>query len=382
MRLKSLKFTEGEGAPQEWRLDKLSFGARMLVVGKNSAGKSRTLSVVAGLAKFIASSQPIAMPLSGNYSAVFDWNGAEYVYNLLFRNGQVEDEQIIISGESHLSRGVGGIGKIKAEKIGGQIDFQVPPNLLAASARRDSIQHSFIEPLFDWASSLRYYQFGRIQKGNLVIFIPTALPVDERDQNAVVGIFRDGRKLFGEKYVEAIKSDLAAIDYHVNEIEVAPPITLRFAPGGPEPMGITVKERDLEGITDQIGMSEGMFRVLAILIHVNFARFKGSASSVLIDDVGEGLDFDRSCRLIELLRARAGEYDFQLIMSTNDKFVMNEVPLEEWTVLHRSRNVVHVRNHENSRAAFDDFRFTGLSNFSFFEMNAIEMCQEIPSGTD
>ena len=60
-------------------------------------------------------------------------------------------------------------------------------------------------------------------------------------------------------------------------------------------------------------------------------------------------------------------------MSTNDKFVMNHVPLDEWTVLHRSGSVVHVRNHENSQAAFDDFKFTGLSNFSFFEMNASEM---------
>ena len=113
---------------------------------------------------------------------------------------------------------------------------------------------------------------------------------------------------------------------------------------------------------------------MALLIHVNFAQFKGATSSVLIDDIGEGLDFDRSCRLIELLREKSKTYNFQLVMATNDKFVMNHVPLDEWTVLQRTSNVVHVRNYENSRVAFDDIRFTGLSNFSFFEMNAVEMC--------
>ncbi|KVF71008.1 hypothetical protein WS75_22795 [Burkholderia sp. FL-7-2-10-S1-D7] len=119
-----------------------------------------------------------------------------------------------------------------------------------------------------------------------------------------------------------------------------------------------------------------MFRVLALLIHVNFAKFKGAVSTVLVDDIGEGLDFDRSCRLIELLRSKSQQHEFQLIMSTNDKFVMNHVPLDEWTVLHREGSTVHVRNKENSKAAFDEFKFTGLSNFSFFEMNAVEMARE------
>lgn len=380
MRLKSLKFSEGDGTPQEWQLDKLSFGPRMLVVGRNTAGKTRTLSITSALAKYVTGAQPLA--LTGNYSAVFDWEGREYVYNLQYQDSQVQHEQIIIDGKQYLSRGPGGVGKIVAEKLGAEIDFQVPPNTVAAAARRDTIQHSFVEPLFEWGTSLRYYQFGGMQKGTLAIFIPTGMPVDDRDQNAVVAIFREALKLFGEKFVDSLKSDLAEIDYHVDKIVLAPPVSVRFMPGGPEPVAIHVKESDLQGVTDQIVMSEGMFRVLAILVHVNFAQFKGSASSVFIDDIGEGLDFDRSCRLIDLLRSKAEIHNFQLVMSTNDKFVMNQVPLEEWTVLHRHRNVVHVRNYENSRTAFDDFKFTGLSNFSFFEMNAIDMSQESPSDTD
>jgi hypothetical protein len=373
MRLKSISFVEWQGSAQEWRLEKLSFGSRMLIVGKNSAGKSRSVRVTAGLARNLIGSQPPG--LSGDYVAIFEDVGKEYIYELRYQDTEVVLERISIDGRNLLTRGPGGAGTIFAEKVSGglAIEFQVPPNILAAVARRDAIQHSFIEPLFEWANSLRFYQFGGIAQGALAIFVPLGQQVDDRDENAVVGIFREGQKLFGTPFVESLKADLAAIGYDVETIELAAPISIRFGPGGPQPMSLNLKERELQGVTDQLGMSTGMFRVLALLIHVNFAQFKGSASSVIIDDIGEGLDFDRSLRLIELLRARAEKFNFQLVMTTNDKFVMNHVPLDEWTVLHRSASVVHVRNQENSKVAFDEFKFTGLSNFSFFEMNAVEM---------
>lgn len=373
MRLKSLSYSEWEGTPQEWHLEKMTFDQRMLIVGKNTAGKSRSVRVTAGLARNIIGAQ--APGLSGQYQAAFEFQGTEYIYEVQFRDTEVFSEKISIDGKILLERGTGGSGMIFAEKIDGgkNIEFQVPPHALAAVARRDRIQHSFIEPLFEWANSLRFYQFGGMNQGTLGLFIPNGQKVDERDENAAVGIFKEGVKLFGEAFIESLKNDLSSVDYEVEFVDLAPPISVRFNIEGNQPVSLNVKERSLPGITDQLGMSTGMFRVLALLIHVNFAQFKGSASSVLIDDIGEGLDFDRSLRLIELLRIKAENYGFQLIMTTNDKFVMNHVPLEEWTVLHRIGNVVHVRNHENSRRAFDEFKFTGLSNFSFFEMNSVEM---------
>ena len=373
MRLKSISYVEWQGTPQEWRLEKLSFGQRMLIVGKNTAGKSRSVRVTAGLARSLIGTQPPS--LSGDYVATFDHNGQEYIYELQCRDAEVIHELISIAGKVHLKRDTGGAGTILAEKISGGLDieFQVPPNTLAAVARRDTIQHSFIEPLFEWASSLRFYQFGGMSQGSLAIFVNTGQQVDERDENAVVGIFKEGLNVFGQTFVESVISDLAIVDYDIESITLAPPVSIRFSPGGPQVVSLNIKERALQGITDQLGMSTGMYRVLALLIHVNFAQFKGSASSVLIDDIGEGLDFDRSLRLIELLRSKAEKYNFQLVMTTNDKFVMNHVPLDEWTVLHRSASVVHVRNKQNSKVAFDEFKFTGLSNFSFFEMNAVAM---------
>jgi len=59
-------------------------------------------------------------------------------------------------------------------------------------------------------------------------------------------------------------------------------------------------------------------------------------------------------------------------MATNDRFVMNTVPLEYWSVLERRGAVVKVHNRENAKQKFEDFRFTGLNNFDFFASDFLE----------
>jgi hypothetical protein len=93
---------------------------------------------------------------------------------------------------------------------------------------------------------------------------------------------------------------------------------------------------------------------------------KKLSTTILIDDIGEGLDFDRSSRLIKLLIEIAEKNDnIQLIMSTNDRFVMNNVPLEYWQVIQRNGGECKVFNYQNSKGKFDEFEYTGLNNFDF-----------------
>ncbi len=373
MRLHSLHYAEHEDSPQRWVLEGLSLGSRNLIVGKNSSGKSRTLNVISSLARNLAGLQPPGV--SANYDCQFRHNEKSYRYLLRYRDQQVLSEQLSIDGEVLLDRGEGGIGHIFAEQIDGgkQLRFQTPTSELAAVVRRDAIQHSFLEPLYLWALSLRHYHFGtQLGKDSVAILNPNAPKVDDRDEGAVVGIFREAVKTFGDAFLKALIDDLALIDYYVTEIGVSSPVSVRFVSSMVgEPVGLYVREKDLPGITDQFGMSQGMFRVVSLLIQVNYFQFAKSASCVLIDDIGEGLDFDRSCRLIDLLRSKSDSSGLQIIMSTNDRFVMNNVPLEEWSVLQRKGSHVTVKNYDNSREIFEEFKFTGLSNFSFLELDVI-----------
>jgi len=67
--------------------------------------------------------------------------------------------------------------------------------------------------------------------------------------------------------------------------------------------------------------------------------------------------------------SKAMENNIQLIMSTNDRFVMNNVPLKYWSVIVRKGNIVRIYNYRNSREVFEDFELTGLSNFDFYSSN-------------
>lgn len=372
MRLVSINYTEHQGSVQEWSLNGLSLGSKNLIVGKNSAGKTRALNIINALAKQLAGVQtPLA---SGSYDACFTHEGKTYKYLLQCKNQEVVLEKLQIDNVLVLDRGEGGKGTIFAEKIGNGtlIEFQSPTTSIAVVARRDELQHSYLEPLYAWASALRHYPFSSyLGKEVAVIITPNAPVVDDRDHNATIGVFREAKKIFKDTFINALIKDFASIDYFIDEINVASPISVQFhgAPG--EPIGLFVKETNLPGITDQYSMSVGMYRVLSLLIHINFFQLRKAESSILVDDIGEGLDFDRSCRLIDLLRRKADESDLQIILSTNDKYVMNNVPLEEWSVLNRKANHVDVKNYSNSRDVFEEFKFTGLSNFSFLELDVI-----------
>ena len=141
-------------------------------------------------------------------------------------------------------------------------------------------------------------------------------------------------------------------------------------------MGLAVNEAGLKGQVDQTNISQGMFRALSLIIQMNSAIMRKNLSCVLIDDIGEGLDFDRSTKLIRLLIDKAEDESVQMIMSTNDRFVMNNVPLEYWTIVHRIGNKVRCINIRNKPELFEEFELTGLNNFDFFSSNFLLSDQE------
>lgn len=367
MRLISVQYVEFGGSPQEWRLEDLALGRVTLLVGKNASGKSRCLNIIGALSRYLIGERKPT--LSAHYDVRFDHEGTASRYVLEINDSLVQKEQYSVGNTLRLDRGAGGEGEIWAEQVEGgkMLRFQTPQDEIAAVARRDAIQHRFLQALYDWGSALRHYYFGTLLgKDRFVVFVENGgAKIDERDNEAVVPLYKKAVMEFGTRFTDAVKADMERLEYPLDEITIAAPVSVRFVGMPVELVGLTVKERELQAVTDQHSMSQGMFRSLSLIIQFNYAQMANRASCFLIDDVGEGLDFERSCRLIELLREKVRDSSVQLIMSTNDRFVMNRVPLEEWSVLQRQRNVVRVRNYQNSKDIFDEFKFTGLSNFDF-----------------
>ena len=68
-----------------------------------------------------------------------------------------------------------------------------------------------------------------------------------------------------------------------------------------------------------------MFRALSLITQITYSQLTSTPSCILVDDIGEGLDYERASALIKLVVEKARGKSIQLIMATNDRFVMNSV---------------------------------------------------------
>ena len=373
MQLTSVTYSQHEGMTNEWSLRDLTLGPTNLLVGKNATGKTRTLNIINGLANLLSRRTALVFR-SGDYHLTFDDAGKSVQYVLAYDDAKVLQERFIVEGKLLLNRGEGGTGKIFADKEGKDVDFQTPENELAAVARRDNLQHPFFEPLHEWASSLYFYRCGRDmgQEAFALVVKDYQGNFDPKDERQAVAIFRRGERQFAGRFKESIKADMAAIGYPLEEIGTRPPTSITIpGPWPGDPVGLYVREGSLPDVTDQNDMSQGMFRALSLIIQTTYSEMAGQPSCFLIDDIGEGLDFERSCALIDLLMEKAKRSSAQLVMATNDRFVMNRVPLEAWSLLQRDGGECRVRNYANSKEVFDEFKFTGMSNFDFFAVDFV-----------
>jgi predicted ATPase len=350
LKLAKIRYVNDPGTPAAWELDPLNFGRINLLVGRNATGKTRVLSVMKRLASLLSNSCRLE-----NADALWevDWaNGQSVEYLLREQRSRVVEERLIIDGQVRLNRGIGGVGTIWAERIGSDLDFQSPDTCLAVCSRQDRIQHSFLRPIETWARSVHSYLFTSIGRTG--------------SSDSLIEILASARDHPG--FLEGIKKDIEKLGYEIEEIGLRETAPAQSGPGNS--LELFVKEKRLKAITRQNAMSQGMFRSLALLIYLNQLQLVSEPACILIDDFGEGLDFERVSALTDLTVGKCGDSGFQLILSTNDRVVMNKIPLEFWSVLRQEDGRTRILNQSNAPEVFENFKFTGLSNFDFFSMDS------------
>ncbi len=262
VRLQSVKYSERLGHPKEWTMDGLTLFPINLVVGKNATGKTRTLNLISTLAKMLVA-EPKYRPLNAGYDLLFDSDGVKIRYVMLVENGKVTREEVYVGGEQLLVRGAGGEGEILTQEEHRKIRFRPPENELAVVARRDSLQHPFLEPLHEWAHGVRHYTFGtQLGKDHVALSAKGVPDADDRNSDQVVGIFRRGVREFGPAFAQAVQQDMIELHYGLLGVEMLAPESIVLMRGGvpTEVLAIGVRERGVNGVVDQGEMSQGMFR--------------------------------------------------------------------------------------------------------------------------
>jgi predicted ATPase len=360
MILRKIDYHEFEGEPDYWALMPFELGKINLFTARNATGKTRTLKVIDTLSAFILDK---GFKTPANYNIEF-MDGSDIYSYILKTDGKVTAEKLEINNTVMITRDVTGRGKIFAVQEGKKIEFQSPEDKPVIS-RRDKIQYPYLEKIHEWADNVRYYSFGSSMNQEYGKAIEDKNVIFDGNSNNAVEIFALGQQRFGDEFICRLKEAMYELDYHLSNIFIKDHIYASLKTNMVEHKIVVTEEGVRKNIIQQ-EMSQGMFRALSLLIHITYNILKKMPTTILVDDIGEGLDFDRSSRLIKLLIEIAEKNDnIQLVMSTNDRFVMNNVPLEYWQVIQRKGGECTVYNYHNSKEKFDEFEYTGLNNFDF-----------------
>ncbi len=373
MILKAIKFCRFKGTKHEWSIEGkpidgdfnqwATFTDINLIVGMNATGKSKTLVAILQIADLLAGNVKLSNLIydTSTYHLEFDDNGQKIDYYLDFKNKKVVQETLSIDGIEKLNRSE---SKLYYEEVQKFLSFHIEDNILAISQVNNK-QQPFFESLNNWAKNLNFYRFGQEMGRRGFIKDADSVKVDDevnlKDEGNVPQVFVLGKLKFPKIFEDIIIQDMNNIGYKLSRID-----TNKFKHTSSNALGIGVKEADLDAVTDQREMSQGMFRALSLLIQLNYSLLSKTPSCILIDDIGEGLDFDRSKSLIDLIIEKVKDSSsVQVIMTTNDRFVMNKIPLEYWSVIHRISKKSLFYNYRNSRETFEEYKYSGLSNFDF-----------------
>jgi predicted ATPase len=133
-----------------------------------------------------------------------------------------------------------------------------------------------------------------------------------------------------------------------------------------------IKEKNLTNDLIQSQLSQGMFRALSLIVFIYYLINKNTVRTIIVDDLCEGLDYDRATKLGQLLFEELENKKIQLIASSNDSFLMDVVNIKYWNILTRKNNTIKVYNYKNSQEKFDQFKYSGLSNFDLFSSDYLD----------
>lgn len=246
------------------------------------------------------------------------------------------------TGKSRLLRGIARVaaelsGELPAS--GSRREFTLELDVKNAEARRE------------WASRLQYFPFSGWM--NFRRDVTVRLNVEE--------VFRQGSERFDKRFCERVMESMERVGYSVADI-----LEVEQKTGACQLAVIEQKNQKERAFRH---LSQAHQRTLTLLIYYTFLALEGAPTTVLVDDFAEGLDFEHATRLGRYFFDQSKGSPLQMILATNDRYVMNVVPIENWTVLVEDGSTTRVFNYQNSKKRFDDFKYTGLNHFDFFSMD-------------
>lgn len=314
-----------------------------LVVGKNASGKT-SLSKI--LYIFHNIFQPTNYGFTGELSLTLQ-NDKGDIYEY-FAHGVLNNitEEVLKKNDQILVERKDNVAKIFSESEKKFSTIAPPLDKTVIQVRRDSNDYPYFEELANWSRGIFMYGFADIHP-NSNNLLGTIKPQDIDDALSNLSIERKS----------SIIQDFNSLGYSVDLIDIETEGRQNV---------VYVREKGMKYRIRQNLLSQGMYRSLLLFIYLDFLIEQKSATLIIIDDLCEGLDFDRATILGKIIFRKMKERNVQFWATTNDFFLMNTVSIENWNIIKMSDGVITTYNFENSKSAFENFMFTGLNNFQLF----------------
>jgi len=354
MILKSFSYKDLEHSVHKFmELDTIPFNHINLIVGRNSVGKSSIVKNLIYYSKMIKQEVPIIV--RGEFHSTFLTEEEEELnyYSAHFWNEDKSkdwlEEKLTFQEKSILERN-NGEAKIRSNNNSHPSEINPPSDKLVIQVRRDEKEYPLIEKIISWAESTYFFEFGTLS--------PHKINFKSEKSDFLNMIPRDVENMDSTD-MKLLIQDMKLLGYEIEKISVMFPNNVHRAI-------IDVWEKGVPLQLPHFQLSQGMLRTLFLVIFINSRIKEGKISTLVIDDLCEGLDYNRATKLGKLLLEKIKENDIQLIATSNDSFLMDVFPIRYWNILNRKNNVINSVNYENNKEKFDDYKFTGLNNFHLF----------------
>ena len=285
----------------------------------------------------------------------FKLNNTTMKYELEILKGEIKHERIYLGKEKRLDREKDK-GKIFSAINKNMVDFHPPIDKLTVQVRRDKKDYPYIEELYLWGSNYAGYSFSETLSSLYILIHNIDKKLLSKTMAVTPYVLDD---YLSKEKVDIIIADMKMIGYKLDDIAVE---KHKYA----DAKSIILKESDLLCKTVQNNMSSGMYRAFSAVVILNYLSTFDNSITIAIDDIGEGLDYDRTLRLIKLIYDKFKNTNLQLILTSNNRYALNAVDVRHWNILERKGHHVRAYNYKNSKKEFDEFRTIGLSNVELY----------------
>lgn len=325
----------------DWEIGPIHFSQQNLIVGPNASGKSTLLRYIRDFVRIVLGHSKVDAVPDCRYELEFSNDIGIVTYLLHIQGGKIVKELLETSGTVRLSRD-------ERESRVGDETVNVPDTTLVLNARRDIVKYPDIEMVLTWVEKMSSFIFSNILSSNNSV---SPFTTSQLDICLMWEKLKDVQK-------DAVKDWMRELHYSIRAIDIA---TNKLGE-----KSLFVIEDNVESPVIMGSMSNGMFRVLYLLVYLHYIA-SYSSGVVLIDDIGEGLDYFRSSLLGKKIFAFAQEHGVQMIVTSNDSFLVDTVDLSAWILLKRAGRVVTAISAKTNPEDFNRFRKLGLSNFDLMK---------------